>query len=210
MPAIRGGVEYDVVRPAFDSAFEYRFQRFVARVAVVEGEIVAIEDRAPIRFPQEGKQSRQGGNVLAVNFHQRDDARVFGDDVAMDGLDQGAFAAAPGAPQQRIVGRQTFGETHRVFVERVALLVDALQQIQIEAVDVRHGFEMFAFRVPHEGVRRAKVGARRRRRGESLQAVRDPAEQFLDVLFRHENLDLALFCGAEPNHMHGSGQIGIA
>ena len=46
MPAVRGGVEDDVVRPPLDAAFQRRLQRFVGCVAGVEGEVVAEEDEA--------------------------------------------------------------------------------------------------------------------------------------------------------------------
>ena len=55
----------------------------------------------------------------------------------MDGLDQRGFAHAARAPQQRIVGGQAAREAAGVVEELVALSVDALEQRQIDAIDLR-------------------------------------------------------------------------
>jgi len=49
--------------------------------------------------PQQGQQARQSGDVLAVDFHQRQRARRFGVYRRMHGFHQRRFAGAARAPQ---------------------------------------------------------------------------------------------------------------
>src|SRR5579883_2325550 len=53
MPPVRCRVEHDVRGAPLDPALEHRLQRFVARVLLIEGEIVAEEDAAPLGLAQE-------------------------------------------------------------------------------------------------------------------------------------------------------------
>jgi hypothetical protein len=46
MPPVRRRVKQDVLRPTLDSAFQHGFQRFVGRVARLEGEVVAEDEEA--------------------------------------------------------------------------------------------------------------------------------------------------------------------
>lgn len=50
-----------------------------------------------------------------VNFNERESARLCFVHLGMGGFDQRAFAHAPRAPQQRVVGGQAFGKPPGVF-----------------------------------------------------------------------------------------------
>ena len=116
MPAVRGGVEDDVVRPALDAALQRRLQRLVGGVAGVEGEVVAEEDEALRPVAQQRHQLRQRLDVLAVDLDQlqrRRAGRQLGGDRGMHRLDQRALAHAARAPEERVVGRQAGGEAAR-------------------------------------------------------------------------------------------------
>ncbi len=68
--AVRGGVEQHVGGPPLDAAFERRLQRFVGRVAAVEGKVVAEDDEAVRRVAHQRHQRRQALDVLAVDLDQ--------------------------------------------------------------------------------------------------------------------------------------------
>ena len=70
MPAVRRGVEDDIGRTALDAAFERGLERFVGRVVVVEGQVVAKQDEAVGRCLQDRHQLRQRVDVLAVDLDQ--------------------------------------------------------------------------------------------------------------------------------------------
>ena len=47
-----------------------RLQRFVGRVVLVEGKVVAEQDEAEVRGLQDGQQRRQCMNVLAMDLDE--------------------------------------------------------------------------------------------------------------------------------------------
>src|SRR5262249_44809750 len=56
---VRGGIEHDVVRPAFDAALKYRLERLVARVLGLEREVVAEQDETIGRHAHQRHQIGQ-------------------------------------------------------------------------------------------------------------------------------------------------------
>ncbi len=60
-------------------------------------------------------------------------------DAGVHGLHQRRLAHAARAPQQRVVGGQAGGEALGVLGQDVAHPVDALEQRQLDAADMRHG-----------------------------------------------------------------------
>ena len=53
---------------ALDAAFKHSLQRFEAGVLLVEGKIVAEQDTAACREPQQSQQMGQARNVLAMDL----------------------------------------------------------------------------------------------------------------------------------------------
>src|SRR3546814_938057 len=56
-------------------------------------------------------------------------------DPRMDRFHQRALAGTTRTPEQRVIGRQSLGETPRVVEQGSALLGNTLQTLQIETVD---------------------------------------------------------------------------
>ena len=67
MAAVGGGVEHDIVGPPLDAAFEHGLQRFVARVLLVEGQIVAEQQEAP-RAPGAAATEGAAGSVMSSRW----------------------------------------------------------------------------------------------------------------------------------------------
>ena len=172
MTAVRRGVEHDIGGASFDPAFEHRLQRFVRGVRRLEGEVVAKEDEAEIRVGAHmGERARQGGEVLAMDFHELEPR-----DLMMDGLDQRALAHAARAPEQRVVGGEALREAERVGEERIPHAVDALEQRQLHAVDVGYRLKAAALRLPDESLCGGEIGPSRPARSEALQRARNPLQ----------------------------------
>ena len=72
-----------------------------------------------------------------------------------------------GSPSAKRVG---------VFQQRIAHAIDAAEQRDIDAIDLRHRLQRAAVGVPDEGVGGADIRRRRRRRGEPLQRLADAGE----------------------------------
>ena len=91
-------VQHDIARPPLDPAFKHRFQRFVARVVLVERQIVAEEEAAARAAAHQRQQARQARDVLAVDLDQGQRVRPLVIDRGMHRLDEGALAGAARAP----------------------------------------------------------------------------------------------------------------
>ena len=129
MPAVGGGVEDDVIGPAFDAAFQHRLQRFIGSVIAVERQIVAKNDKAKVGNAQHVHQRRQAFDVLAI-------CRLAADvDIGMHGFHQRRLAHAARAPQQCIVGGKPIGKTLGILDQDVAHPVDPLEQAKVDAAD---------------------------------------------------------------------------
>ena len=77
MPAIRGCIEHDILRPPLDATIERRFQRLVRRVLPVEGEVVAEDDGGVRVGLEQSHQHRQALDVLAVDLDQLEGEGAF-------------------------------------------------------------------------------------------------------------------------------------
>ena len=150
MAPVRGGVEDHIVRPALDAAVERRLQRFVAAVALIEGQIVRIDDEAAIDAGQIGHQEGQVVDILAVDFDKRAIHAPLGK-VTVHSLDQRRFSGPASAPQQGIVRRHTADKGDSVGKQRVSLVVNATQQPQIDTVDLGDGCQATPRTVPNIG-----------------------------------------------------------
>src|SRR5207245_7704278 len=64
LPIFRGGVQDDVVGPAFDAAFQNRLQRLVGGIIAVERQVIAEHDEMKIRGAQQRHQRRQALDIL--------------------------------------------------------------------------------------------------------------------------------------------------
>ena len=143
--------------------------------AAVEREIVAEHDEAMRVAAQQRHQGRQALDVLAMDFDQ---LQRFGRsrgcvDRGVRGLHQRGLAHAARAPEQRVVGGQAFARSVGVLQQRIAHPIDAAQQRDVDAIDLRHRLQRAAVGVPDEGVGGGEVRRRRRRRGEPLQRLGD-------------------------------------
>ena len=103
--------------------------------------------------------------------------------LGLRGLDQRRLAHAARAPQQGVVGRQALGEAARVVEQLLGGPVDALEQAERLAVDVRHGQEGLRARLPHEGLGRGELEGRRRPRGHALERRGEAVEGGQNGLF---------------------------
>ena len=180
MPPIRGRVEDDVLRPAFDAAFEHRLERLVARVVGVERQVVAEHDEAVVRGARHRHQFGQALDVLAVDLDELQGSALtlaceLGVDRRVRGLHQRRLAHAAGAPQKRVVGRQAAREALGVLDQRIADAVDALKQRHLDAVDARHRHQS-PVRMPNESVGCVEIGRGLSRRREALQRHGDALE----------------------------------
>jgi len=152
MPAVRGGVEQHIGRSALDAALQHRLQGFIAGVGLIEGEVVAEEQEPPLRPAQLLQQQGKRRQVLAMDLDEGELARHFRRDRRMGCLHQRALTGAARAPEQGVVGRESHGETPRVREQDVARLVDPVQQGEIDTIDLRHGLEPAALRMPEKGI----------------------------------------------------------
>ena len=181
MTPVGGGIEEDVVGPAFDAAFKNGFQGLVAGIRLIEAEVVAEENAAPAVSAQNFQQRGQGGDVFPVNFHQSDRimaglGRVFVD-AGVDGLDERALSHPTGAPEKRVVCGKALGETACVFQKGVGLAIDPLKQGKGNAVDLIYATQNRRFGVPDIGLERIEIIGIAPRRGKALQGRRDSVEQ---------------------------------
>jgi hypothetical protein len=154
------------------------FSALVGGVVGVEGQVVAENDEAVGGVAHQPHQRRQALDVLAVDLDELQAAGGHGAvvDVGVNGLDQRRLAHAARAPEQRVVGGQAPGEALGIGDELVADEIDAVQQRNIDAIDLGHRLEGERRRLPDEGVGGVEVrtlahGRREalKRRGDSRQ-----------------------------------------
>src|SRR5262249_8575172 len=157
---VRGGVEQDVLRPTLDAAVEHRLQRLVARILLVEREIVAEEEAAPAAAAQATEEAGKGGDILTMDFDQHPRARPRPVELAVHRLDERALAGAAGAPQKDVVGGKARGKAPRIVEQDVAHAVDAAQELEIDAIDRGYRLQPFGIGMPDEGVGGADVADR--------------------------------------------------
>src|SRR3546814_7194531 len=77
----------------------------------------------------------------------------------LDRFHQRALAGTTRTPEQRVIGRQSLGETPRVVEQDSALLGNTLQQFQIETVDGFDRRQPLSFGMPDKSIDcRQKIG----------------------------------------------------
>jgi hypothetical protein len=130
-----------------------------------------------IAMAQQLQQTGQGGDVLAMNFHQFQFARFRLDNAAVDGFDQTALAHAAGPPQQGVVGGQVVGETAGVLEQGIALGLDALQKVQVDPADRQDRLQMSVIGVPDEGIGAVQINSIGAGRRQAVQGIGDAAQQ---------------------------------
>ena len=109
--------------------------------------------------------------------------------LGVRGLHQRRLAHAARAPQQGVVGGQPLREAARVVEQLLGGAVDALEQAERLAVDVRHRQEGLRRGLPHVGLALLEVRLGRRRR-------RQPVERGGKALEALENGLLVAHCSA--------------
>ena len=178
--AIRGGVKHDIVGAPLDAAVEHRLQRFVGGVVAVEGEIVAEDDRVMRVVAQQAHQRGQALDILAMDLDQLQRQRSLGEaqvGIGMNRLDQRGLAHAARPPEQHVVGRQALGEALGILGQRVADAVDAAQERERDAVDLRHRHQLRARSLPDEGIGGLEVRGFAAGRGDAFERVGDAQQR---------------------------------
>ena len=184
MAAVRGGVEQRIGRATLKAAIEDGLERFVARLVLVEAQIVTKDDEAGVFAGDPAHQDRQAFNVLAIDLDEDQPLEAGlakAVDMGMQRLDQRALAHAAGAPQQGVVGAMPTSEMQRVLQQRFGDVVDAAQQFDRDAGDRRHRPQHGFAGVPVIGIRRAQGGRGDHPRGrEGRQALGDTVQRGRD------------------------------
>ncbi|SAI72641.1 Uncharacterised protein [Bordetella ansorpii] len=132
------GVDQHVVARSRYRAVQHRFQRLVAGLAFLEGQVVAEHDVALVPA---GDQFDDVGQVAQVGLVDLDQPQALAAVGGQHGLDQRTLAGAARAGHQHVVGRLLLQELPRVAVDDVLLALDVLQVVHVDARDVAHGIE---------------------------------------------------------------------
>ena len=135
MSAVAGGVDQHVVAGLRDRAVEDGLQRLVAGLALVEAQVVAVDDEALRPLGDQVHEVRQVGEVRLVHLDQ---AQALVGEGVQAGLDQRAFARAARAGQQHVVGGAAGDELRGVAQQALLLRVHFLQVGELERRDVAH------------------------------------------------------------------------
>ena len=94
----------------------------------------------------------------------------------MNGLDQRGFTHAARTPQQHVIGGKTLRETQCVFVENVADMVDATDELQGDAVGAGNRLDKGVDWRPDETIGRIPVVYGGRRPGQTFHGDGEPAQ----------------------------------
>ena len=89
--------------------------------------------------------------------------------VGMHRLDQGRFAHAARAPKQRVVGGQAAGKALGIFGKLRGHGLEALQELERNAVYLTDGLEAFALGLPDERLGSVEIGLDRGRSRQPFQ-----------------------------------------
>ena len=103
---------------------------------LIKGQVVAKQQAAALRHPQQRQQLRQARDVFPVDLHKGESVRLPLVNGGVGRLDERALAGAASAPQQYIVGRQAGGEPLGVVEQNVADPVDPAQQRDLDPIDL--------------------------------------------------------------------------
>ena len=150
-----------------------RFQRLVTRVVLVERQVVAKNDEAEGARLQVGEALRQRVDVFAVDLDKLQCGRR---NAGVRGLDEGGFAHAASAPEQRIIGGQSHCEALGIGEELRRHVIDAFEERQGNAADIRDGVECIALGIPDECGGGHEVRRCGRRWGQALERIRNAGE----------------------------------
>ena len=132
---VAGRIDQHVGRGRGHRAVEDRLERLVARLALVEAQVVAEDDEllGPLRHHLD--DVGQVGQLGLVDLDQAQPLRRIG---VQAGADQRGLAGAAGAGQQHVVGRLALDELARVALDLFLLDVDFLQRIERHGRHVAH------------------------------------------------------------------------
>jgi hypothetical protein len=169
---VAGRVDQHVGRRGRNRSVQDRLQRLVARLALVEAQVVAEHDEffGPLRHHLDDV-----GQVDQLGLVHLDQAQALRRVGLQAGTNERRLARAARAGQQHVVGRLAFDELLRVARDLFLLDVDFLQRIERHRGHVLHRLEHAVARVaaavaPGDG--RVPVGGRGQRlRKDRLDAV---------------------------------------
>ena len=151
-------VHKHVVRRRRDRAVQHRLQRLVAGLALVEAQVVAVDDEA---LGPAFDQRDDVGQVDEIGLVHLDQAQALRRELVQAGLDQRTLAGAARAGQQHVVGGAAGDELRGVGAQALLLRVHFLQVGQRDRRDVAHRFQHAHPRARAEGARRALAVAER-------------------------------------------------
>jgi len=128
--AIGGHHDADVRRAGGNAAFQQAPECKHLRPSVdPEAEIVDEDEEGAHLTAQRRDESGEGGKGAGSDLHQRERLRVLTLHIGDGGAHQSRFSHAARAPQQRVVGREAFGEATRVVEQDVAGAIDAVHEL---------------------------------------------------------------------------------
>ncbi len=169
--AVAGGVNQHVRARCRHRAVEDGLERLVAGLAVLEAQVVAINDEF---FGTPGHHIDDVGQVDQVGLVDLDEPQAL-DGVGIEaGLDQRRLAGAASAREQHVVGRQALHEMFGVALDALLLRLHFLQIGQRDAGHVAHGLQQavaIAALAVAEGVGRRPVRLGQRLREHGFDAV---------------------------------------
>ena len=135
VPAVTGRVDQHVVGGRGDRAVEGGLERLVAGLALLERQVVAVDDEllGPL-----GDQVDDVGQVDEVGLVDLDQPQPLVCMRVQAGLDQRGLAGPARAGQQHVVRRQPLHEAARVAFDQPLGLVDVLQVLERDRGAVTH------------------------------------------------------------------------
>ena len=188
MAAVRGRIKQHIGGAAFNAAVEHGLERFVARVVMVERQVIAKDEDALGAAPKLRHELRQALDVLALDFDEDKAAGRVTVDRRMGGFDQRAFSHAARTPEERVIGRQAFGEAVGVVHQQIADVIDAFEEAEIDPRHGGHRIQHAACAAPDKGVGSTQIsalGGRRRKPFQRLGDARKQGRQTLILSHKH-------------------------
>ena len=157
VPAVGGSVDQHVVGLAGQRAVQYGLQGLVGTLALLERQVVTVDDETLGAVLDALDDFRQVGELGLVHLDQTQPLVAKGGQAR---LDQRRFARATRTGEQHVVGRQAADELAGIGLHQPFLLVDILQVFQpqggraMDGVQLAHAAERGLATLPAKGAGR--------------------------------------------------------
>ena len=135
MTPIAGRIDQHIVGGRSNRTVERHFQRLVAGLAVLEGQVVAVDDEA---FGPVGHQLDDIGQIDQIGLVDLDQAQTPGRISVQTGFDQRRLAGAARAGQQDIVGRSAGHKLAGIALDQALGIVDVVQIVERNRAAMAH------------------------------------------------------------------------